>query len=499
MLTRLKVSGFKNLVDVDVRFGPFTCIAGANAVGKSNLFDAIHFLSELAGKPLIEAATSLRGGRRSADVRNLFHQAGDSYSRQMAFEAEMIVPADGLDDLGQVATASVTFLRYALELAYDEDATTRELGPLRIVREELRHHKKRDAHRHLLFDLSAAAWRDQVVGSKSRAAPFISTETEGSKKVIKLHQDGGSRGKPVPRLAESLPRTVLSSVNAAESPTALLAKLEMQSWRMLHLEPAALREPDDFNSPPRLSADGSHLPAALYHLAHRNGKHGSDPDPEATYQQVANRLADLIDDVRMVSVERDPKRELFTLQVVDNRNTSLPARALSDGTLRFLALAVLELETNPRGLLCLEEPENGIHPARIPTLLELLKDIAVDPTMEPGPDNPLRQVVINTHSPVVVGSVSEDDLLCAELMEAVRDGERFNRVRFTCLTGTWRTRAEAGATVMTVSKGKLLSYLNPLRQECKIGSSVVGQGSAGNSRRVADREDLQQLLPFSAE
>ncbi len=41
MLTRLKVSGFKNLVDVDVHFGPFTCIAGANGVGKSNLFDAI--------------------------------------------------------------------------------------------------------------------------------------------------------------------------------------------------------------------------------------------------------------------------------------------------------------------------------------------------------------------------------------------------------------------------------------------------------------------------
>ncbi len=45
MLTRLKVTGFKNLVDVDVRFGPFTCIAGPNGAGKSNLFDAI-MLSE---------------------------------------------------------------------------------------------------------------------------------------------------------------------------------------------------------------------------------------------------------------------------------------------------------------------------------------------------------------------------------------------------------------------------------------------------------------------
>ena len=43
MLTRFKVNGFKNLVAVDLRFGPFTCIAGANGVGKSNLFDAIRY------------------------------------------------------------------------------------------------------------------------------------------------------------------------------------------------------------------------------------------------------------------------------------------------------------------------------------------------------------------------------------------------------------------------------------------------------------------------
>ena len=41
MLTRFEVSVFKNLRDVVVDFGPFTCIAGPNGAGKSNLFDAI--------------------------------------------------------------------------------------------------------------------------------------------------------------------------------------------------------------------------------------------------------------------------------------------------------------------------------------------------------------------------------------------------------------------------------------------------------------------------
>ena len=60
LLEILKVIGFKNLVDVDVYFGPFTCVAGVNAVGKSNLFDAIHFLSALADHSLIDAALSVR-------------------------------------------------------------------------------------------------------------------------------------------------------------------------------------------------------------------------------------------------------------------------------------------------------------------------------------------------------------------------------------------------------------------------------------------------------
>ena len=171
--------------------------------------------------------------------------------------------------------------------------------------------------------------------------------------------------------------------------------------------------------------------------------------------------------------------------------TEHPARALSDGTLRFLALSVLELDPQCRGLLCLEEPENGIHPERIPAMLSLLQDIATDTDEPVGDDNPLRQVIVNTHSPAVVSQVPEDSLLVAESKETVEDGgERFDRLSCACLPGTWRA-AEADAS--EVPLGKLLSYLNPVLPQTE---RMQADDRRSEARKVIDRPDLQMLMPF---
>jgi predicted ATPase len=503
MLTRLKVSGFKNLVDVDVRFGPVTCIAGMNGVGKSNLFDAITFLSALADRrPLIDAARSVRAeDGRSADVRSLFQRAGDDYAPEMTFDAEMIVPGTGYDDLGQEAVASITFLRYTLSLAYRLGESTRSLGSLEILQERLVHINKGEAKQFLPFPHDKQ-WRQSVITGRRAGGDFISTEGTGSSRTIKLHQDRGS-GRPRSFLAASLPRTVLSETNAAESPTALLARKEMQSWKLLQLEPSRLRMSDTFTAPVHLGPDGSHLAATLFHLAsspHSDEKMSSQDAEEAesnqVYAQVANRLADLISDVSSVWVDRDSSRELLTVHLTDRHGTSHPARALSDGTLRFLALAVLEIDPGGEGVLCLEEPENGIHPARIPAMLKLLSDLAVDVNMPVGPDNTLRQVIINTHSPAVVSEMPEDDLLLAKPVEVVRDGHRYNGVRFCWLTDTWRAKADDDPS-RTVAKGDLLAYLNPVIPREPHGASPNennGNSRPGAKRRVVDRPDLQPLV-----
>ena len=503
MLTRLRVSGFKNLVDMDVRFGPFTCVIGPNGAGKSNLFDAIRFLQALAGKTLMQAAASVRdqdaqtvdarpADARPADVRNLFHRAGDRHSERMSFTAEMIVPAKAVDDLGQEAKASITFLRYALELAYKETGDSPIPGALEITREELAHIAQGEAGKHLLFPHKVKDWRRKAVHGQRRVPYFISTEGEGAHRVIKLHQDGGSSGRPLSRPAANLPRTVLSAANAAESPTAVVARREMESWRMLQLEPSALRRPDEFASPTQLGADGSHLPATLYRLARGAGGNGDGSARETRtariYAQIANRLSGLIDDVREVRIDRDEKKELLTLCVKNAEGTLHPARALSDGTLRFLALAVVEMDPDMQGVICLEEPENGVHPARVPTILKLLGDIAVDTTEAAGPDNPLRQVIVNTHSPAVFQEVPADSVVFIKTRETMGEQARpFMEAHAYCLADTWRDKGDGGPD--HIPRGDLLAYLNPV---------LRNEPPQPRNRRVIDRDDMQELLPLSA-
>ena len=501
MLTRLRVKGFKNLADIDVAFGPFTCVAGANGVGKSNLFDAITFLSAIAELPLIDAARCVRDEKnRSNEIRSLFFRAGDETVDEITFVAEMLIPAEGVDELGQNARASITFLQYTLVLGYETDAELQQIERLVVRREELQHINVGDARKRLAFEHSRS-WRKSVVHGR-RSSPFISTVSEQNNTIVKLHQEGGMGGGRTRRLlASKLPRTVLSSANAAESPTALLAKREMQSWRLLQLEPTALRNPDPFNAPTHIGADGAHLAATLYHLARsrQNGDIGNG-DSEALLAEVVNRLSELVEDIHSVRVDVDQRRELLTLQVVDRNQTLHPARALSDGTLRFLALTILELDTSAHGLLCFEEPENGIHPERIPSMLELLKDLATDPSEEIGADNPLRQVIVNTHSPAVVSLVDDADLLVAEPSEVSVNNRRCRAVSFSWLEDTWRQ--EASPSKRPLSRGKLRFYLNPLavaedREDEVNEDATRSQGTSRRRkrRRVKDRQDLQLLLP----
>lgn len=496
MITRLKVKGFKNLYDVELYFGPFTCVAGTNGVGKSNLFDALKFLGELANKSLVEASLSIRETEtekrsKSLDIRNIFFNDGKKYCDKIEFEVDLILPTSATDDLGQTAKPTTAFVTYKLGIKYNEDNTPNSKNILEIIYEKLLPLKKTEFQRTLTQMGASGDWIKSVTGGKRQnATPFIDTNETQHTVIISQDQVQGGRKKNL--MIKTLPRTILSTANAIEMPTALICKREMESWRFLQLEPSALRSADDVSeSNQRIQANGSHLPATLYRLINNNAN---------VSLSIANRLTDLIDDIFEINVDKDEKRDILTLMLKGKDGNFLPASSLSDGTLRFLALSIIEADPSEQGLICLEEPENGIHPARIPAILQLLKDIAADVSRPFSDDNPLRQVIINTHSPLVVSEIDDDVLLVAEPITYKENNRRFEGVIFKPLSDTWRINNELPSS-SAISKATLLKYLNPLSisQSLDDGYELDIEKYPMRKRKVKERPEVGQLsIHFSS-
>jgi predicted ATPase len=121
----------------------------------------------------------------------------------------------------------------------------------------------------------------------------------------------------------------------------------------------------------------------------------------------------LIDALRLIfdgAVDFSIRIEGGTVQVFleEASGWSIPATRLSDGTIRWLALLAVLLDPKPPRLVCIEEPELGLHPDLVPLLARLLKEASAR-----------MQLVVTTHSEVLVDALSgsPDDVLVCE-----RDG-----------------------------------------------------------------------------
>ncbi|HAD11108.1 MAG TPA: chromosome segregation protein SMC, partial [Saprospirales bacterium] len=75
---------------------------------------------------------------------------------------------------------------------------------------------------------------------------------------------------------------------------------------------------------------------------------------------------------------------------------SIPATRLSDGTLRYLCLLAILLDPTPPPLVCIEEPELGLHPDILPKIADLLVDASSR-----------TQLIVTTHSDVLIDALTE--------------------------------------------------------------------------------------------
>jgi len=389
MITYLKINGFKSFHNFEMEFTPFTVIAGANASGKSNLFDALTLLSRLAETDNLKRAFHEQRG----EFFELFTQYGDdNYASEMEFVVEMLVNKNIKDAWGNDSKLKYTRLRY--ELSIKRITNSSGIQDLVVSKENLLklNHQEDVWVSNIIPKKSLEFWRPKV-GTGKRGIPYIETVNENNLDIIQVPQDGTTGNKRRFPLSNAT-RTVLSSFDTIDFPHVLAAKEEMRSWKFLQLNPEDLRQATSKNNgEDTISVSGKNLAAALFRIKQSE---------KYSLKDISRKLNNFLPNFIEVDVIDDNENKQYLIKLKDVDKKEFSSRVLSEGTLRILALCILEFDEKHTGLLCFEEPENGIHPFRIKAMTELLKDLSVDFNEI---NFPLRQVIVNTHSPVLVGNM----------------------------------------------------------------------------------------------
>ena len=393
MLKRLRVKGYKSLAAVDLELAPLTLLFGPNAAGKSNFLDALQLLSKIAasrtlreafeapyrGKPLESFAIGEKG------IPGLLAQERLAFSIEADFE------------LSDAVVAAVN--RQIQEMRRPGgDGRPGEKGnaPGRVRERYLRYRVEVEMLPRsgilLMADeyLAALNARGQPAGNRN---PFISRQDD----KIRLRLEGQAHPTDYDRY---LDHSILSMPHyPPHYPHLTAARRELESWLFFYFEPRErMRAAGPVKEVRHIGLMGEELAAFLNTLQARQ------PQQFQAVERALHTVMPNVDGIE-VAVSSLGEVELFLRE----NGVSIPARVLSEGTLRMLGLLALTGADEPPSLVGFEEPENGVHPGRIRLIAELLRA---------GSARGATQYIVTTHSPLL------PDLLPDESLFAVRRADR---------------------------------------------------------------------------
>jgi predicted ATPase len=162
---------------------------------------------------------------------------------------------------------------------------------------------------------------------------------------------------------------------------------------LIRLDPDALRDPSQLIPEGRelsFSTDrGTGLAGLFDALMNR-----SDRPVDAITERVRERFP-TVKHIGLRNASTTHKE--LQIELVDG--TKVPASMASEGLLYYLAFATLPYLHKRAGILLIEEPENGLHPARIRDVVATLREISKT-----------TQILIATHSPILVNELQPDEI-----------------------------------------------------------------------------------------
>ncbi|WP_025771297.1 methylation-associated defense system AAA family ATPase MAD3 [Thioalkalivibrio sp. HK1] len=380
MITLIEALNYRCLRDVQVRLRPFHVLVGPNASGKSTLMDVVEFLGDVVGDGLDEALHK----RAPDDPRELLsHRQGD----RMEFGLEAEIPQDLRE---KTIRPDLDSIRYEIAIGLEESGYRFEFKAERLV---LKKRSKPDRSQNEFFPRSMLPRQSLLSNTRKRDNKLIINKVPGG--------NDNFYSECLPRVTRWAPSFKLGARKSAlgnlvpdegNFPVSTwFLRLLASGVQRLSLNSLAIKKPSPPVKAPQFLADGSNLPWAVDRLQKR--------DPKRFAGWLENLQTVLPDLKAIKTVIRDEDRHCYLVFEYEN-GASVPSWLVSDGTLRLAALTLPAWLGEHRGIYLIEEPENGIHPKAIPAVNDPLSSVYD------------AQVLMATHSPVILNANKLDDILC---------------------------------------------------------------------------------------
>jgi predicted ATPase len=381
MFTRVEVQNFRSLRDVSVNLSNFHVLVGANGSGKTTFLDVFAFMGDVLRDGVQEAMR-----KRNMRWRDLVNSSSGSKTIRFAFEAlipETILAGSKLELFDSV--------RYEILIGFEwqkeqENAILAENGYLFSSSRTPQEWRKESANQSNI--------PNQILNIDS--IKDFSNETIA---VQILYRDGSTaRAIPVDDLKQWEAR-IGWDVAALEKLQEDTIKFPVIYWfknlfkenlQPINIESDAINKAGKEGRAGIVSRDGSNLPWIIDSLKKKY------PD---RYKRWLQHVRAALPEIKSIkSVTREDYGDKF-LKIKYQAGHEVKQWMVSDGTLRILLLTIIPYDLDLQGLFLIEEPETGIYPQAIETVMDALRFIYAG------------QALITTHASGVVNSVKKKDLL----------------------------------------------------------------------------------------
>lgn len=392
MITLIEANNYRCLRYIRQSLGPFHVLVGPNASGKTTFLDVIGILGDLVSDGLEEAV-----GSRTSNFQDLiWKRAGEEF--ELAIEAR-------IPDERRKLLRDDTFDRVRYEVVF---ATDEKSGEIQIRAEKgiLRRSEQRQQEpaQRTFFPI----WHKQpqtIITRKGLSGTrTLFNKAAGGNDIFysEGYREKGKKGwtfsfKLGPR------KSALGNLPADEKKfpvSTWLRGLLAEGVQRLMLDSQLMRKASPPGQIRGFKPDGSNLPWVVETLARNH------PERFHNWIEHVRTALPTLEDIR--TVERKDDKHRYLVLCYEGR-LEVPSWMASDGTLRLLALTLPAYLPDFLGVYLIEEPENGVHPKAVATVCQSLSSVYN------------AQILLATHSPVILSMVKPADVLCFKAKNGATD------------------------------------------------------------------------------